>query len=71
MIKEHEEDDLKKNNIDPELVLSEPIKKPKERYKMTDLEEKKEDRTVLSGIKASNLIHGSVVKASKHCPKLF
>jgi hypothetical protein len=54
MIKIHDEDDLKKNNINPELVLAEPIKKPKERYRMTDMEEKKEDRLVMSGIKVSD-----------------
>ncbi len=71
MIKEHEEEDLKKNNIDPELVLAEPIKKPKERNRMTDLEEKKEDRAVLSGIKVSHKIYDAVSRAAKHCPKLF
>jgi hypothetical protein len=43
MIKLHEIDDLKKKNIDPELVLAEPIKKPKMRNRMTDLEEKKRE----------------------------
>ena len=44
MIKLHEIDDLKKKNIDPELVLAEPIKKPKMRNRMTDLEEKKREQ---------------------------
>ncbi len=60
MIKLHEIDDLKKKNIDPELVLAEPIKKPKMRNLMTDLEEKKENRTIMTGVKVSHKIYEAV-----------
>ncbi len=38
---------------------------------MTDLEELKEDRMVMKGVKVSGEIYKAVVKASFHCPKLF
>jgi len=53
IIKEHKVKDLKAKNIDPELALAEPIKKPKLKHDMTDLEEIKEDRMVLAGVKVS------------------
>ena len=53
ILKEHQVKDLKAKNIDPELVLAEPIKKPKLRHDMTDLEEIKEDRMIMAGVKVS------------------
>jgi len=38
---------------------------------MTDLEELKEDRTVMSGVKVDREIYAAATKASKNCPKLF
>ena len=45
--------DLKAKHIDPEFILTNPQKKLKQRREMTDLEELKEDRQVMSGIKVS------------------
>jgi len=55
-IKKHHEKDLKAKQIDPELVIANPIKKPKLRHVMTDLEELKEDRQVMAGVKVSRKI---------------
>jgi hypothetical protein len=44
IIKVHQVKDLEAKLIDPELVLAQPIKKPKLKYQMTDLHEIKEDR---------------------------
>jgi hypothetical protein len=38
---------------------------------MTDMEEIKEDRAVMSGVKVSREIYAAVIKASKNCPRLF
>jgi uncharacterized C2H2 Zn-finger protein len=70
-IKTHKYKDLRAKRIDPELVLAKPIFKPKLRREMTDLEEIKEGRQVLSGIKVPDYIRKPLEKASKHCPKLF
>ncbi len=71
ILKEHEKKDLQAKLIDPELVLAQPILKPKLKKDMTDLEELKEDRMVMKGVKVSGEIYKAVVKASFHCPKLF
>jgi hypothetical protein len=38
---------------------------------MTDLEELKEDRQILAGVKVSVEIQAAISKVTKHCPKLF
>ena len=71
MIRKYQEKDLKAKKINPELVLAEPIKKPKLKHEMTDLEVLKEDRAVMSGEKVSREIYAAVIKASTYCPRLF